>query len=128
MNDDCKEPLCCRPSNGFGVGDKAAGKWGDYQCDLNIALLDNLVSFWQNMNPKPDYVFWTGYALYIRFFVLLISSSDNPPHDIWMQTREGQINNSAFLAQKLKEAFGSVPVFPAIGKILAYTIKYLTII
>jgi hypothetical protein len=45
----------------------------------------------------------------------ICSFRDNPPHDIWMQTREGQINNSAFLAQSLQEAFGSIPVFPCIG-------------
>lgn len=99
-NSECGEPLCCRAANGMVDNSAAAGKWGSYQCDLNINLLENLLDHWKTMDVKPDAVFWTG---------------DNPPHDIWEQTREGQINNSAFLTQALQEAFGDIPVFPCIG-------------
>lgn len=101
MNNDCGEPLCCRAVNGYGkTPNTTAGKWGDYLCDLNLALLENLADHWQTMPNKPDFVFWTG---------------DNPPHDVWLSTREENINNSAFLTQILKKAFGDIPVFPCIG-------------
>jgi len=36
MSNDCGKPLCCRSDSGLPqMNGGAAGKWGDYKCDLN---------------------------------------------------------------------------------------------
>ena len=36
MDTDCGKPLCCRSDSGKAPSiERAAGKWGDYKCDLN---------------------------------------------------------------------------------------------
>lgn len=68
----CGEPLCCRKVNGLANGTRAAGKWGDYQCDLNLNLLDNLLSHFSQLSPRPDAVFWTGFVLFFYLFIIII--------------------------------------------------------
>lgn len=60
MNNDCHMPVCCRSDSGLPeTPDKAAGKWGDYQCDIPSITLNNLFSHLSN-DVKPDAVFWGG--------------------------------------------------------------------
>lgn len=47
-----------------------------------------------------DYIIWTG---------------DLPPHDIWSQTKESNLNIVRDTTQLLLEAFPGVPIFPALG-------------
>ncbi|EGG16526.1 saposin B domain-containing protein [Cavenderia fasciculata] len=98
-NNDCGEPICCRAHNGMGSGPTAAGYWGDYHCDVNmptlISMLEHIAS-----EHTIDYIQWTG---------------DNVPHDIWMQTRETQLNATHHLTNLIKQYFPGVPVFPSIG-------------
>ena len=36
MSNDCGKPLCCRSDSGLPqMNGQAAGKWGDFKCDLN---------------------------------------------------------------------------------------------
>eukprot|EP01132_Coremiostelium_polycephalum_P005700 gene5700-7094_t len=103
MNNDCGEPLCCRAVNGPGTGSKAAGKWGDYHCDINELLLISMFDFIQQEFPNGfDYIFWTG---------------DNPPHDVWMQSHGTQLNATARLTNFLLKYFPqpNTKVFPSIG-------------
>eukprot|EP01111_Echinosteliopsis_oligospora_P011657 TRINITY_DN3898_c0_g1_i1.p1 TRINITY_DN3898_c0_g1~~TRINITY_DN3898_c0_g1_i1.p1 ORF type:complete len:568 (-),score=132.38 TRINITY_DN3898_c0_g1_i1:24-1727(-) len=100
-NSKCGEPLCCREVNGPAPDNSSsAGPWGNYNCDLNPALLDNLMSHLSSLQPQPDFIFWTG---------------DNPPHDVWQQTHATQLNNSLYITQLLQKAFPTVPVFPCLG-------------
>lgn len=96
-NAHCDVPLCCRSR--YGPGD--AGIWGNYKCDLPEIMLDNLLTHLAtNYSADLDFIFWTG---------------DNPPHDIWMESRESQIASTQYLVDKLKAAFPKTPVFPALG-------------
>jgi sphingomyelin phosphodiesterase len=53
LNAECGEPLCCRPPNGAPPpGKRAAGFWGDYNCDSTIHLLDNLFSHLKNISSQ----------------------------------------------------------------------------
>lgn len=100
MNSDCGEPICCRAANGPGTGDKAAGKWGSYTCDINMLTLNSMFEFIDNEIGDIDVLFWTG---------------DNPPHDIWMQTFETQLNASLRITNLLKQYFPNTQIFPSIG-------------
>jgi hypothetical protein len=43
-NSDCGKPLCCRTDSGPAPSDdKRAGKWGDFNCDLNQRTFDSLL-------------------------------------------------------------------------------------
>jgi len=105
-NTKCGLPLCCRATDGPGT----AHKFGEYNCDANIPLLNSLESF-INTNPtfnslygsKVDFIIWTG---------------DNPPHDIWAESRGSQLSASQTVADWLYSNFTlkrQWPVFPAIG-------------
>jgi hypothetical protein len=56
--------------------------------------------------------------------------SDNPPHDIWMESRESQIASTQYLVDKLKAAFPKTPVFPTLGAspLLPPTLAYPTLL
>lgn len=47
-----------------------------------------------------DYILWTG---------------DLPPHDIWNQTRESNLDIIKETHQQMKEYFPNTPIFPAVG-------------
>jgi len=57
---DCGKPLCCRNDSGKPTkAEDAAGKWGDYRCDLNEATYLSLMSFVKD-EIKPDVILWGG--------------------------------------------------------------------
>lgn len=98
----CSSQLCCHLDS-VSVGSKpssTAGLWGDYgKCDTPVAtyklLLDHV-----SRKDKIDMIVWTG---------------DVPPHDIWNQSRSGQIRTLRSAIQLLTRYFPNTPVFPAIG-------------
>lgn len=74
---ECGKFTCCRHESGLAQSkDKAAGKWGDYQCDLPVSTLSNLLETVAN-EIKPDAVFWGG---------------DSIPHNIESLTVEDNVN------------------------------------
>ena len=96
----------CRASDGPGT----ASKFGEYTCDANAALLKSLETFINTnstfnsrFGDKIDFMIWTG---------------DNPPHDIWAESRESQLNASKTVADWLYNSFTvqrKWPIYPAIG-------------
>ena len=45
---DCGKPLCCRSDSGMAKDpSRAAGKWGDFRCDLNKPTFDTMMEFIQ---------------------------------------------------------------------------------
>jgi sphingomyelin phosphodiesterase len=94
-NTKCDTPLCCREE--YGAGN--AGIWGDYACDLPLSTLHHMLQFIA-INFSLDFILWTG---------------DNPPHDIWQESRAGQLARTAALTQILHTYFPNTPIFPAIG-------------
>lgn len=98
---DCGEPLCCRKSMKKITNDRRAGFWGDYRdCDLPLRTLEETLKFINKTHRDIDYVIWTG---------------DIPPHDIWDQTRDGQIRIIRSISQLINKYLGSVPIYPALG-------------
>lgn len=59
-SNDCGKPLCCRSDSGPATSpENAAGKWGDYKCDLKEETMISLLQQIKN-EIKPDAVLWGG--------------------------------------------------------------------
>ncbi|KAH8310080.1 hypothetical protein KR067_001763 [Drosophila pandora] len=97
----CAEPMCCQRYKDTAEGTSdAAGNWGDYRgCDLPWhsfeSALDNVVA-----NHKCDYVYQTG---------------DVVDHMGWATSVEKNSEVLSKVNDRLKQAFGDVPVYPCIG-------------
>ncbi|KAK8388912.1 hypothetical protein O3P69_020698 [Scylla paramamosain] len=101
-NADCDEPLCCRASSGpvKSPGDRA-GYWGDYRkCDTPSRTIHSMLQHIAQAHPDIDYIIWTG---------------DLPPHDIWNQTREGNLDVIRATINQMMVYFPKTPIFPALG-------------
>jgi len=101
-NADCKEPLCCRLTNGPALSPQtAAGRWGDYRkCDTPRRTVDHMLQHISSTHPDIDYILWTG---------------DLPPHDVWNQTREENLMVLKETVAQLTNTFPGIPIFPALG-------------
>ncbi|XP_050420386.1 sphingomyelin phosphodiesterase-like [Adelges cooleyi] len=101
-NADCKEPLCCRLTNGLAADNQSkAGRWGDYgKCDTPKRTVDNMLQHIVANHADIDYIIWTG---------------DLPAHDIWNQTQEGNLAILKESVQQMMTMFPGVPIFPALG-------------
>ncbi|CAH1405253.1 unnamed protein product [Nezara viridula] len=101
-NADCKEPLCCRLTNGPAPNPgAAAGRWGDYRkCDTPKRTVDNMLTHITATHPDIDYILWTG---------------DLPPHDVWNQTREENLMILKETVNQMITMFPGIPIFPALG-------------
>ncbi|RWS30121.1 Sphingomyelin phosphodiesterase-like protein [Leptotrombidium deliense] len=99
-NAECSEPLCCRKDTSVSP-EKRSGYWGDYRnCDIPLRTFDQMLKHISLYHKDIDYVIWTG---------------DIPPHDIWNQTREGQLSLINEVSALIHKHLGYVPVFPALG-------------
>ncbi|XP_051164735.1 sphingomyelin phosphodiesterase isoform X1 [Leptopilina boulardi] len=101
-NAECNEPLCCRYTNGRPLTPSAAaGRWGDYRkCDTPKRTVDHMLNHIAQTHKDIDYILWTG---------------DLPPHDVWNQTREENINILRETVQQMIEHFPKIPIFPSLG-------------
>lgn len=126
-NAECNEPLCCRLTNGPAKSAAdGAGRWGDYRkCDTPKRTIDHMfqhISSTHTVSQPPllqlensrlfrfllvllffkdiDYILWTG---------------DLPPHDIWNQTQEENLNILKLTVNQIKTYFPGIPVFSSIG-------------
>ncbi|OAD57535.1 Sphingomyelin phosphodiesterase [Eufriesea mexicana] len=101
-NADCNEPLCCRFTNGPPRSSAtAAGRWGDYRkCDTPKRTVEHMLKHIADTHSDIDYILWTG---------------DIPPHDVWNQTREENLNVLHETVTQLIEMFPGIPIFPALG-------------
>ena len=116
---DCKDFLCCREESGqvrcvrglevtsdvFTLQvfdeDEAAGYWGDKRkCDTPLRTIEAMYRHIRTRHPDLDMIYWTG---------------DLPPHDIWKQTRQSNLEIVRATARQLRDHFPDVPVYPALG-------------
>jgi len=59
-NNKCNSFVCCTEESGVATKDKdRAGKWGDYLCDTNPRVIDQLQTA-VGKTGMPDFVAWTG--------------------------------------------------------------------
>ena len=110
-NAECGEPMCCRENSGKpNSEDSAAGWWGSYgKCDIPKHTIDNMLQHIATNHKDIDYILWTG---------------DLPPHDVWNQTREGNINILIETVDQIKYYFPTTPVFPALGNHESAPVNY----
>ncbi|KAJ8672963.1 hypothetical protein QAD02_004224 [Eretmocerus hayati] len=101
-DNNCDLPMCCRASTGLAKNNAtAAGLWGDYRkCDSPIWLIENALQHIAETHKDIDYIIWTG---------------DLPPHDVWNQTREENINNVRISNELMKKYFKNIPIYPSVG-------------
>lgn len=97
----CSYPICCRVQYGMGTNaSNTAGKFGEYNCDSSAALLASFASNIKAVAAGADFALWTG---------------DDPPHDVWSQSREYVLASAFNVTQIVLKALGSLPVVPALG-------------
>ena len=81
--------------------EEAAGKWGDMgRCDTPLSTIEAMYRNIRINHPDLDLIYWTG---------------DLPPHDIWRQTRQSNLEVVRGTARQLRDNFPGVPVYPALG-------------
>eukprot|EP00753_Platysulcus_tardus_P007634 PLAT15323.1.p1 GENE.PLAT15323.1~~PLAT15323.1.p1 ORF type:complete len:585 (-),score=266.44 PLAT15323.1:219-1973(-) len=105
---ECSEPLCCRNDDGRVLGGRRAGVWGDYNCDPPRNLVKHAFKTMAATAPDADFVVWTG---------------DDPPHNIWSQSREYNLNATHTVTNLLSESLGDMMVFPALGNHEAFPVN-----
>ena len=86
-------------------GNKIAGRWGDYECDIPHMTMRNMFEWVANNQEelKTDFITWTG---------------DNSAHNVWDNTQEEITQYTVNITQTLKDALGpdsKIPVFPIQG-------------
>lgn len=96
----CGTPQCCREGKGN------AGQWGGYNCDLPLNTLEAALSQLNSMNP--DFIIITG---------------DFPPHDVWNQSKESNLNYQSTVAKTFIKALPNTKLFPIYGNHACYPIN-----
>ncbi|CAH1103351.1 unnamed protein product [Psylliodes chrysocephalus] len=100
---NCEEPLCCRNYSTPSTNETIipAGRWGSYnKCDSPRILIENMLKFISLEHPDIDYIIWTG---------------DLPPHDIWNQTQQSNLDIIKESVEQMLRYFPNIPIFPAVG-------------
>jgi sphingomyelin phosphodiesterase len=72
-----------------------------------------------------DYVIWTGDVRLPRYFLFIFYFENKlinhfihfqiPPHDVWNQTRQGQVEIIREVAKVVSKYLGRIPIYPALG-------------
>lgn len=96
-NADCKEPLCCRLTNGPALSPQtAAGRWGDYRkCDTPKRTVDHMLQHISSTHPVsypsvtviPEFVIQNIKNIIVNFISLQISCAYK--HIIFLRDRTG---------------------------------------
>jgi len=112
MNSDCEMPVCCRSTSGLpSTSDKAAGKWGDIQCDIPPRTLQNLLDHLSN-DVKPYAVLWGG---------------DSISHNLESVSEESNIEVMKNTTQMVAEGLKGYNIFPTIGNHDTYPQDQITV-
>jgi sphingomyelin phosphodiesterase len=99
LTNDCGEPVCCRPPDGPAASSAdTAGFFGDYNCDVPWSVLEVLAATVTQLNP--DVLFLTG---------------DDPPHNVWRQSEEFNVNVTMNVSKLLASCVVGKPVYPTLG-------------
>jgi len=101
-NAACDDPMCCREESGFVTSDEdKAGYWGDFRkCDTPLRTIEAMYAHIVSTHPSIDMIYWTG---------------DLPAHDIWKQSKGGNVDIVKATARQLIKYFPNVPIYPALG-------------
>lgn len=100
MSSNCGRPLCCRSESGIPDDPKfAAGKWGNYNCDVPERTVSSMLDFVAS-DLKPDAVFWLG---------------DSIPHNVDSLNLDSNIEIVKNVTQLVADGLKDYKVFPAMG-------------
>ncbi|XP_022913387.1 sphingomyelin phosphodiesterase-like [Onthophagus taurus] len=101
---NCDEPMCCHVYSTVEDDERViepAGKWGSYsKCDMPKIFIESMLKHIAEQHPDIDYILWTG---------------DLPPHDIWNQTKMGNLKIIQESVEQMLRYFPETPIFPAVG-------------
>ena len=93
---NCGLPCCCMESTGLaGEGEQAAGEWGDYTCDIPLQTLEAMMTT-VSWEVDMDYIIYTG---------------DSPAHDVWLQSKDKNLEKERTVLDLLESSFPGVPVY-----------------
>ncbi|CAG8524108.1 15455_t:CDS:2 [Acaulospora colombiana] len=125
---NCGEPICCRPPNAFGDKAKSpAGKWGDYNCEVDREYVGVYTD--RGASVGLHRVYWvtpilrllTSYVMGENMLTIYLLDSlyrkfrDLPPHDVWSETQSSIMETTNQTASIWHRFFTSTPFFPIIG-------------
>jgi len=98
---NCGLPCCCMAETGLaGEGETSAGFWGDYQCDLPVNTFQEIVRHIAEVHTDLDYIIYTG---------------DSPAHDIWLQTKERNLEHQVLVLTTIDQYLPGIPVYLTLG-------------
>ena len=98
---NCGLPCCCMAETGLaGEGEAGAGFWGDYNCDLPVNTFQEIVRHIAATHTDLDYIIYTG---------------DSPAHDIWLQTKERNLEHQEVVLSTLDQHLPGIPVYLPLG-------------
>ena len=92
---------CCRSDSVPNNGNKTAKsrRFGEYDCDTPLALVESYFKFAKQNGPY-DFIIWTG---------------DSPPHDVYTQKKEQNLENLNFTTKFLRTTFPDTLIVPSLG-------------
>ena len=93
---DCGLPCCCMVGTGLaGEGEEGAGYWGEYTCDIPLRMLEAMLVQLADTQDL-DYIIYTG---------------DSPAHDIWIQSKDRNLENEVTVLNLVQSYFPETPVY-----------------
>lgn len=72
-----------------------AGYWGDYTCDIPLRTLEMMLGDVVDTQDL-DYIIYTG---------------DSPAHDVWIQSKDRNLENEVTVLMLLESMFPNTPVY-----------------
>ena len=84
----------------IGTGNNSAGYWGEPLCDLPMQTLVNLMEHLNDTSDQFEWIYLTG---------------DLPAHNVWDQTKSGQVSILKKIISLFDEYLPNKPLFYAIG-------------
>lgn len=103
---ECWLPVCCQSK--YGPGDSR--HYGSYQCNIPQRTME---LFFEQVNQlNPDFIVFTG---------------DIPPHTMWDETLDSQLNCTVALTETLGRIIPATPIYPCIGNHEMYPTNLLSL-
>lgn len=100
QDNKCDHVLCCRVDSGPApTKARRAGKWGDFNCDLNERTMNSMFDFIKD-EIRPEVVLWGG---------------DSIPHDVDSLTFESNVETMKRVSRNVQNGLRGLRVFPTIG-------------
>jgi len=100
---ECGLPMCCMNFTKMATDPaKSAGDWGAYQCDLTHWTAEDMLRHIKETHADDD-------------FEYIMLTGDAPAHDVWLQSREYNLNTAKVINNMVKKHFPDKKVIPSLG-------------